>query len=292
MLRFNIADLILGIVNEDAAMIDSLNKYTTTNVDRDPDLMIVITRHDFIERPSGRMLSDEQVVWLIKDQKDDGFFLYARETKQGRLVALLDVDADWSHGFIKALISDNKKPEDDYSLLTDFYVSHMIGLIFRYKILYRNGIVVHASSIAWNGKGIMFSAPSGTGKSTHVKLWQDHLGTDVKIVNDDTPAVRLLNGKPYIFGTPWSGNGTNCNIAVPLEAIVILEQANENQVKQLSAQEAILNLIPRCFIPYFNKDFIDTAMTVFEKIILSVPVYLLKCRPDKEAVEMIYQCLK
>ncbi|HWP97016.1 MAG TPA: hypothetical protein VN426_09195 [Syntrophomonadaceae bacterium] len=289
--QFKVSGLILNIEYDDVAVSNRMDDYFTSS-DQVPDLFIMVSSQDFIGFPNGKLLCDEQVKWVIKDPKENGYYIFGQEILQNRIITLLDVDAGWTSGKIQVLKNNDTNPIISYEFLSDYYLHHLIGMIFRYNLLRYNGIVVHASSLAWDGKGIMFSAPSGTGKSTHVKLWQEHIGDEVQVVNDDTPAVRFVNGKPILFGTPWSGNGTNCNMSVPLEAIVILEQADKNSIRRLSIPEALGSLMPRCFIPYFDQGFMNLAMNVFEKIVLSVPVYMLACRPDKEAVEMVYQWVR
>ena len=153
----------------------------------------------------------------------------------------------------------------------------MIGLVFQNYLLHYDGIVVHASSLEWNGKGIIFSAPSGTGKSTHVKLWQEYFGSEVKLLNDDSPAIRFRDGNPFIFGTPWSGSSNlHSNGSAPLSAIVLLQQASDNSIKQLSNQEAIAKLMPRVFLPYYDEDMMNKACDVFERIIFFSPGLFIK----------------
>jgi len=101
----------------------------------------------------------------------------------------------------------------------------MLGEIFKFAILKHNGIVIHSSAIEYDGSGILFSAPSGTGKSTHTGLWKKYYPNITTILNDDMPAIRFVDNVPYIFGTPWSGKTEiNCNQFAPLKAIIFLQQ--------------------------------------------------------------------
>jgi hypothetical protein len=160
-------------------------------------------------------------------------------------------------------------------------------------LIKKNGIQIHCSSIDYNGKGIIFSAPSGTGKSTHVRLWQELYGNALTVINDDRPAIRYIDGVPMLCGTPWSGTSDNfTNRIVPLYAIVMLEQAPVNSMERLSGPGALQMLMPRCFLPYFDSELMAEALDTLERLIKDVPVYLLKCRPDYEAVELVRKCLE
>jgi hypothetical protein len=113
------------------------------------------------------------------------------------------------------------------------------------------------------------------------------------MLNDDCPAIRVSDGQPFVYGTPWSGSSNIfINSKVPILAVVLLEQAPENTIRQLSNHEAVNKLMPRCFLPYYDSRLMDMAINTLEKIISAVPVYLLKCRPDREAVELVHQCVK
>jgi hypothetical protein len=105
----------------------------------------------------------------------------------------------------------------------------LTGFSFQDRLAVLGGGVLHASSLAWRGHGIAFSANSGTGKSTHVGLWQQLLGDEVVVVNDDKPAIVFEGDQAMLCGTPWSGkHAINTNVTVPLEAIVFIERGEQN----------------------------------------------------------------
>lgn len=164
-------------------------------------------------------------------------------------------------------------------------------VIFRTVVLFRQGIVAHAAGIDYAGKGIMFSAPSGIGKSTQADLWRKYRGA--KVLNGDRPALRLAEGGVHLYGTPWCGTSReSINGKVPLAAIVMLEQAAENVMRRLTIQEAVQWLAPRCYLPYFDADLMSLALDNIGGVIERVPVYLLQCRPEYEAVELVEKCLQ
>ncbi len=164
-------------------------------------------------------------------------------------------------------------------------------ITFRNRILFCDGLVIHGSAILWENKGIIFSGPSGMGKSTQSKLWRKYKGAEM--INDDRPAIRVIDGVPYVYGTLWNGARGKCtNKSAPLAAIVLLEQEKQNNLERLGKAEAANKLMPRSFLPFNSPDNMDKALKNLENIVTVTPVFYLKCRPDREAVELLYQCLK
>lgn len=166
------------------------------------------------------------------------------------------------------------------------YIVNAIGLVFVKLILKYNGFVIHGSSISYNNCGIIFSAKSGTGKSTQTKLWIDNL-KDVILVNDDTPAVTFEGDDVYLNGTPFAGTtGINKNVKVPLKAMVFIERADKPYIERLSFKDAI----PR-FMDEMKKslvsDNISLCVDYAARLMGKVPVYLLHCNMEKESVEVL-----
>ncbi len=163
-------------------------------------------------------------------------------------------------------------------------------VIFKTVILFNKGFVIHASAIEVDGKGIAFSAPSGTGKSTQADLWVTH--KNAKIINADRPAIRIFDDEIRIYGTPWSGTSKQyLNMSAPLVAIFMLEQSPTNKIIELSSLEALRRITARCYLPYFDEELMSLALDNIGAVIQKTPVYLLKCRPDSEAVDVVASCL-
>lgn len=148
-----------------------------------------------------------------------------------------------------------------------------------------DGILLHSSFISANGKGILFSAPSGTGKSTQADLWVKYENAD--ILNGDRAAIRRIDGKWYAFGLPYAGSSKIFrNESVPLAAIVILRQAKENRIRRLAPSEAWKALYSETTAHIWDKAFISRTLTLLEALASQVPVYMLECLPDKGAVDL------
>ena len=165
-----------------------------------------------------------------------------------------------------------------------------LGEAFAYSLLKNKMAILHSSSIIIENNAIAFSAKSGTGKSTHTKMWKDNFDNCI-ILNDDTPVVRFINDIPYLFGSPFAGSsGINENKSAPLKAIVFLQQANENKIEKLSGIKAVsyfLDEIKKPIVP----DYLDLCLEFTERLLETVPVYLLSCTPEFEAVKLVKDTL-
>ncbi|KGK91409.1 hypothetical protein DP73_03865 [Desulfosporosinus sp. HMP52] len=290
---FEIAGLVIDVDCDKPEPMERMQEFRIEQR-RPADLSIRFKFADFIPVPEGHSISDENLYfkWLKKPAEGTGYYIYSSEAAYGNILVLADIDAEWRKGIITCRDFTDSNPDESFSKQTWVFAHVMMGVIYRYNLLNHNGTVIHSSALKYKDRAFIFSAPSGTGKSTHTKLWQKHVN-NVTILNDDTPAVRIIEDRPFIFGTPWSGSSLiHCNDSAPLEAIVILEQAEENRIRLLNNQEAILRVMPRVFLPYFDRKMMETSIGIFDKIISVVPIYLLQCRADQAAVEMVYQCLK
>lgn len=216
---------------------------------------------------------------IVGLKRQDGYTVYMCNDK-GNVAHLIQASADW-----RCISVLSSMPQ-----LQPFEGS--VGeVIFRTTILFNQGIVIHAAAIEYEGKGVVFSAPSGTGKSTQANLWVKHKGA--RILNGDRPCLRISKSSIDVYGTPWSGTSKLfLNQKAPLAAIIMLEQSKTNELCQLSAADALRMLVPRCYLPYYDENLMTLALENIGLIIKETPIYLLKCRPDLEAVELVAKCLK
>ena len=156
------------------------------------------------------------------------------------------------------------------------------------ELLRRDAFLMHCAVIEYEGRGYAFAAPSGTGKTTHIRLWQTLFGEDrVTIVNGDKPILRCMDGKMYAYGTPWCGKeGYQTNTRVPLHALCFLERAAHNRICRLSDTEAM----PRLFAQLMIVDSTDLArqMELMDRLVTLVPMYKLDCNMDTEAAKVAY----
>ncbi len=173
--------------------------------------------------------------------------------------------------------------------MRSFGLNNALMLIFSFAGSYKNLILIHASLVRHKDHGYAFTAKSGTGKSTHVSMWLRHIpGCD--LMNDDNPIVRIIDGKPYIYGTPWSGK-TPCyrNIKAHLGTIAKINRATENHVQKLHPIEAFAALLPSASSMKWDKEIFDNTCGIITRIIESTPIYTIHCLPNKEAAIICHQ---
>jgi len=153
-------------------------------------------------------------------------------------------------------------------------------------------LAIHGSCIVHQNKAVLFLGESGTGKSTHTRLWREHI-EDAVLLNDDSPMVRVENGKVWVYGSAWSGK-TPCykDERHELKACVRLSQAPYNRIQKLSVLQAYGALHPSCAPAFaYDEDLYDQVSRIIGEILQVVPCYHLSCLPDKEAALLSCQTL-
>lgn len=163
-------------------------------------------------------------------------------------------------------------------------------VIHRYHIIFRGGMVMHAVSINYKGESILFSGVSGMGKSTQADLWSEFEGSH--IINGDRATLQFQDERLITTGSAWSGSsGIFLNESAPIKAIVFLEQADYNQLVELAPQKALSYMMPRCFLPYYNQEFMAIALSNVDKIARNTRMFLLRNKADRESVELVRQAV-
>lgn len=165
-------------------------------------------------------------------------------------------------------------------------LSSLIRVAYAQAILRHDAISIHASAVCCNGQAYLFMGKSGTGKSTHSSLWIENIpGT--KLLNDDNPTVRILNGKAYAYGSPWSGK-TACykNVSFPVGGMVRLKQAPENSFQQQEGADAFVTLYPGCSLIARDEHLRNCLYDTLTVLAGSIIVGTLECLPDKDAAVM------
>lgn len=169
-------------------------------------------------------------------------------------------------------------------LLPQFRLSAFFGL--ERVLLERQAFQLHASVIDWHGQGILFTAPSGTGKSTQADLWCRL--EEAQVLNGDRAIISCNQSPVTVCGSPYAGSsGIYTNAEVPVRAVVALSQAPENTLEHLSPLAAFRWLYPQVTVLSWDHGFVDGISQLLLKLIDSVPVYHLACRPDADAVAVL-----
>jgi len=177
--------------------------------------------------------------------------------------------------------------EADPSLVR-FGIWIMLGIIMAPL----GAIAIHSSVVVKDDGALLCLGESGTGKSTHTRLWRENI-EGAKLLNDDSPIIRVIDGKCIVYGSPWSGK-THCyiNRSVPVKALMRLSQAPHNKIHRLPALLAIGAILPSC-PPAFAYDTTlqDAICNTVSDIISTTPTYHLECLPDATAAELSYSTI-
>lgn len=156
---------------------------------------------------------------------------------------------------------------------------------FYSHLLSFGGFVLHASAVVLDGKSYLFSADSGTGKSTHTALWCQHFGSDrAYILNDDKPIIRKVDGKYLAFGAPWCGSSNlSVNGSAPIQGVTFLEQDESDWIQPIRPIEALSKLLHHTEQALLPKG-IMSLLSLFEDFITHIPIYRMGCTISKHAI--------
>lgn len=153
------------------------------------------------------------------------------------------------------------------------------------------GFVLHTSFVEWNGGAILFTAPSGTGKSTQAELWRTLRSAE--IINGDRAVVRVAGGQVLAEGIPFSGSSQICkNRSLPIKAIVYLAQAPETSISRLNGARAFARIWEGISVNVWDPEDMELVSATVQQVLQSVPVYYLPCTPDETAVAALEQQLR
>ncbi len=160
-----------------------------------------------------------------------------------------------------------------------------------YVLNKKDGLIFHSSAVAVDGKAYLFTAPSGTGKSTHARLWRELLGDKVVMVNDDKPIIRYDDGAFYVYGTPWNGkHSLDTNTRVKIEAICEIRQNKDNEIEEISPKEMIPVVFNQTLRPK-EENAMEKLLVLLDKLLRTVKLYRLKCNMDISSAKLSYSVL-
>ncbi len=283
-MRLSIADLEIEIKNCNYDyIINKTRKYQSGSVGP-ADMTINCFISENIPKPNGKTIDDvEGWSWCISDNGEISMYhIYS----EGVIGSLIKWNKDFSVADAYAIDTFEKS---GLEIFVKFFI--IIRHILWYAIVMKDGIMLHSSALCYKGEGILFSAPSGTGKSTQSSLWKKEFGDEVVIINDDTPFIRNIDSVSYVYGCPWSGKtDINEQIKVPVKAVISVKQGNENSVKKLTATEGFFRIFNETKKPV-ESNMLDKAMDNVITFLSRTDVYELTCRPEKEAVYALKEVL-
>ncbi|WP_195269383.1 hypothetical protein [Eubacterium sp. 1001713B170207_170306_E7] len=287
MNKYKIADISIEIDCFGKILKSELEKYKDGYLDNKDFTIISQKVQNIIIPENNIVLKPDSIIDTYIMENNDTISFFYKENKK----CILNIEFDKKSNDTKIFLSGRTKKEPNMTL--EDWEYNQTGYVFSKALVEYNGFCLHASAISVNNKAILFSAPSGTGKTTHTNLWLQYFGKDrVNIFNDDTPAIRQVIDKFYAYGTPWAGSSRiNSNIKAPIAAIVFLKQGEKNTIRKLSNKEAVNQLFFQAIIPKYNNEKVDKILCIIDQIIRKIPVYEMRCRIDNDAVKTVYEAV-
>ena len=196
-----------------------------------------------------------------------------------------DIVIDVSEERISKALELNKAFDRDYA---EYFVS---GMDFYQKIIPYSAFMIHSSCVAVDGKGYLFSADSGVGKSTHTSLWQQYLGDRAVVINDDKPVIRFTDDNFYVYGTPWSGkNDISSNDKAVVSALVFLERGSSFTIEPISSDKAVKRILPQ-MMRFIRTENAEKQFDLLDKFLKEIPTYVMKCTPEVESAKSAWEFL-
>lgn len=186
---------------------------------------------------------------------------------------------------------ENEKKLSPYEIVNDNggYESTAVYRKYIYEVLEKyDAFFFHCSSIEVDGKAVMFTAKSGTGKSTHRNLWMKNFGDKVKIINDDKPIIRKIDGIYYVYGTPWRGKeAMGVNTRVPAKALCFLSRAEKNSIGPISTGKVVAKALNQTVRPT-DARLMGNLLELLDGFLNQVDCYDLRVNMEDEAALVAY----
>lgn len=159
------------------------------------------------------------------------------------------------------------------------------------KLLTRDTILMHGSTIGVDGAAYLFTAPCGTGKSTHTRYYREAFGDRTVMINDDKAFLQITPAGVLAYGSPWSGkHGLDTNICLPLKGICFLQRGIENRILQAERESCLCELLHQCFVPE-EKGGSENAFALIHALSGSVPLWKMECTKSSEAARISYNAM-
>ena len=154
------------------------------------------------------------------------------------------------------------------------------------KLLEMDTLLLHGSTVAVDGQAYLFTAPCGTGKSTHTRLWRERFGDRAVMVNDDKVFLQLREVGVWACGSPWTGkHGIGTNISVPLKGICFLQRGTENRIQKAMAAKWLPELIHQCFLPE------ERYGGLVRQLAQRIPLWEMSCTKELHAATVAYEAM-
>ena len=285
---FNIADFIVKILFEDISkndidLLPSLNAFSISNKSEGNFLFClyvvsVLPAIDMYKNHIGSFDTGNGCV--VVEQFENGEYLFSINDTCDNVCCELLTDKTFTECYCVLKGDANMRR---------FGFNNALMMVYAFAGSSKGTLLIHASAIKYGDDGIAFIAKSGTGKSTHTGLWIKHIFNS-ELLNDDNPIIRIINGAPYLYGSPWSGK-TPCyrNVKARLKALVRIERGDCNSINKLRPTEAFASILPCCSTMKWDAWVYDSICSNIIQIINKIDIYTLYCLPDRNAALLCYE---
>ena len=282
---FNLADIIIRIKEPiDIPLSEAEKNFLTDNNKYDYDFEFIEDENFKVAIEEGTLIYEGSFfhIYNYKGYELRAFFTYSEKHKVNYYYGLSYIGDKKGYFYYidkKALFDVMSKGPNQLTYIC-----------FEKILLQFDGLILHSSFIKHNNKAILFSAPSGTGKSTQADLWVKH--KNATVINGDRTALRKVNNKWQAYGIPMCGTSNiYVNDKMDLEAIVVIRQNKENIANKISMKDGFKYLYSEISLNNWNTDVINKAFDLIMDLSSNLPMYLLQCTKEKEAVDCLAEIL-
>lgn len=199
-----------------------------------------------------------------------------------------DFEISISKDKILKCLEENEEINEEYAAEGTLILNEICRAVLeRY-----DGFLFHSSALMLDGEAYLFTAQSGTGKSTHTGLWRQLFGDRAVMINDDKPIIRKADGAFYVYGTPWMGKSNiGSNVKAPIKAVYVLNRSERNSAVRVKPGDVFKQLLEATVVPK-NKENMEKLLFLFDKLFSSVDLFLLNCNTDLSAAVTAYEAAK
>ncbi len=239
-------------------------------------------QHDDFQLVNKKILFHDNRFVLCKTATNSiQLFCYDESERNLRWILTTDVD------FLKFNYEISTEILKNESLIEKYVYSLVVNrFLYQHTFINHHGLIIHAAGGSINGKGMVFPAISGTGKSTLSHLLLPY--PENQLFSEERIIMRRLDDGWHLWGTPWKGSGVIArNESAPLSALVFLSQAQETKISKLPPSAALRRLLETVSIPWYSQEWTDKGLAVCESLLRAIPAYELAFRPDQTAVQAV-----
>jgi hypothetical protein len=269
------------LLSFDEATAKFLLKDIQNNSTAKSDIALTVHWGELPVQTSGNTLFDSGKNWILQENDDRRILKLRTPGQDDTTYSLVSIfNSDFSSGDI--YFREIQPPPDAIYPL----IYPVDELLLLHNIVKTGGLLVHACGIALDRGGIIFAGHSQAGKSTVARIWRENAQGD--ILSDDRIILRLKDGNPWIYGTPWHGEEEFCrNLSTPLKGIFHLEKSSRNSLRKLSPAGHAARILSIAFATYWDAEGLHKTLSCIDNIVHRVPGYILEFTQDPEFIPLV-----